>query len=71
MGEIFVRYIKLPLKVKGVTVLDEDGNYNVYINILQSYAVQYRAVNHEIKHIKLEHFYDYEPVIHNEREANM
>lgn len=31
MGEIFIRGLELPLTVRGVTVLDEDGNYNVYI----------------------------------------
>lgn len=70
MGEIFIRGIKLPLTVKGVTVLDSDGNYNVYINIMLSSETQSKAVRHEIKHIKKEHFYDYEPVVHNELEAN-
>lgn len=70
MGDIFVRGIELPLSVKGVTVLDYDGNFNVYINILLSYAVQQKAIQHEIRHITKEHFYDFEPVVHNEIEAN-
>lgn len=70
MGEIFIRGIKLPLTVKGVTVLDSDGNYNVYINIMLSNETQSKAVKHEITHIKKEHFYDFEPVVHNELEAN-
>lgn len=70
LGNIFVRGIELPLTVKGVTVLDNDGNFNVYINILLSYDTQCNATRHEIKHIKKEHFYDYEPVIVNELEAN-
>ncbi len=70
MGDIFIRSLKLPLTVKGVTVLDEDGNYNVYINELLSYDVQRKATKHELSHIKREHFYDYEPVVHNEIEAN-
>lgn len=70
MGDIFVRGIELPLTVKGVTVLDSDGNFNVYINILLSYDTQQQAVIHEVKHIKKEHFYDFEPVIHSEIEAN-
>lgn len=63
--------MKLPLTVKGVTVLDSDGNYNVYINILLSYDTQQKATKHEIKHITKEHFYDFEPVIHNELEASV
>lgn len=70
MGDIYIRGIELPLTVKGVTVLDSDGNFNVYINILQSYDVQQKATKHELKHIKSEHFYDYEPVVYNELEAN-
>lgn len=70
MGEIFIRGLELPLTVRGVMVLDEDGNYNVYINILLSYDTQQKAAKHELKHITSEHFYDYEPVVHNELEAN-
>ena len=58
LGDIFIRGIALPLTVKGVTVLDNDGNFNVYINILLSYETQLNATNHEIKHIKKDHFYD-------------
>lgn len=70
LGDIYIRGIELPLTVKGVTVLDSDGNFNVYINILLSHAVQQKATKHELKHIKSEHFYDYEPVVYNELEAN-
>lgn len=70
MGEVFIRGIKFPLTIEGATVLDADGNYNVYINTLLSYETQKRTVRHELTHIKKEHFYDYEPVVHNELEAN-
>lgn len=70
LGDIFIRGIEMPLTVRGVTVLDDEGNYNVYINILLSYETQKSAAKHEIMHIKKEHFYDFEPVIHNELEAN-
>lgn len=70
LGDIYIRGIELPLKIKGVTVLDSEGNFNVYINILLSYDVQQKATKHEIRHIKKNHFYDFEPVVHNELEAN-
>lgn len=70
MGDIFIRGLKLPLTVKGATVLDENGDYNVYINILLSVEIQKKATKHELKHIKKEHFYNFDPVIHNELEAN-
>jgi hypothetical protein len=70
LGDIFIRGIELPLTVKGVTVLDSDGNFNVYINTLLSYDTQQKAARHEIRHIKKDHFYDFNPVVHNELEAN-
>ena len=70
MDDIYIRAIKLPYAVKGVTVIDSDGNYNVYINILLSHDTQIKATTHEIAHIKKDHFYDYKPVIINELEAN-
>lgn len=71
MNDIYIRGIELPLKVKGVTVLDENGDFNVYINISLSFTMQRQTTNHEIKHIKLQHFFDFEPVIYNELEANV
>lgn len=70
MDEIYIRGIEFPLKVKGVTVLDCNGDYNVYINTLLSDELQRKATKHEIKHIEKEHFYNFDPVIHNELEAN-
>ena len=71
MGDIFIRGIEFPFTVEGATVLDADGNYNVYINTLLSYETQQRTAKHELAHIRKEHFYDFEPVIHNELEANL
>ncbi|MGN0488076.1 MAG: hypothetical protein ACI4HO_02305 [Ruminococcus sp.] len=70
MYDIFIRGIELPLKVKGLTTIDSDGNYNVYINTKLSIATQKKATKHEIRHIELNHFDDFNPVIHNELEAN-
>lgn len=71
MGDIFIRGIHFPLTIEGATALDSDGNYNVYINTLLSEKTQKRTIRHELNHIRKEHFYDYEPVIHNELEANL
>lgn len=70
MGDIFIRGLAMPITVKGVTVLDSDGNYNVYINTLLCDEAKQRTIKHEITHITKEHFYDYEPVVYNELEAN-
>lgn len=67
MEDIIVRIIDLT--VPGVTVLDEDGNYNIYINAHLSYEQQQQVFNHEMKHINLGHFYDSKSVADNERDA--
>ena len=70
MESIIVRGIELPPKIKGVTVIDGEGDYNVYINTLLSPEAQKRAQKHELTHIIKDHFYNYGPVIINEMEAN-
>ncbi len=70
MESIIVRGIELPPKIKGVTVIDGEGDYNVYINTLLSPEAQKRAQKHELTHIIKDHFYNYDPVIINEKEAN-
>ena len=32
MEEVYVRLVRLPSTIYGVTVKDENGDYNVYIN---------------------------------------
>lgn len=70
MESIIVRGIELPPKIKGVTVIDGEGDYNVYINTLLSPEAQKQAKKHELTHIIKDHFYNYDPVIINEMEAN-
>ncbi len=58
----FVRLIKLPLSVKGVTIPDKDGNYNIFINKNLSYEIQVDTYIHEINHIENTDFYKNCPV---------
>lgn len=51
-----VRYVDLPRKVHGMTVLDENGFYNVYINRLLSKEMQRDAYDHELEHIRRDDF---------------
>lgn len=48
MIDYIIRYIDLPYTIKGVTVLDSDGFYNVYINSHLSWEEQKKAVKHEL-----------------------
>ena len=52
MDETYIRIINLPSTVHGVTVRDEDGNYNVYINSALAEDARKRAIDHELKHIE-------------------
>lgn len=67
--DIFVRYIELPIRVNAVTLPDEDGNYNVYINARLSMEAQAEAYEHELYHIRHGHIYNYTPVADCEKEA--
>lgn len=51
MNDYIIRYIALPYSVKGVTVMDKDGFYNIYINSLLSREAQLEAIKHELEHI--------------------
>ena len=56
MIDYIIRYIDLPYTIKGVTVLDSDGFYNVYINSHLSWEEQNKAVKHDLEHIRRDDF---------------
>lgn len=56
MGEVYVRIIRLPDSVKGVTVRDGNGDYNVYINAALSPDRQKATLKHEMTHINRNDF---------------
>lgn len=64
-----MRVIDLPDTIPGVTVLDENGDYNVYLNGRLSKDNYDEAVQHELRHINKEHFYQDMPVRECEDEA--
>lgn len=57
MGEYIVRLVDMPCSVNGVTVLDEDGFANIYINSRLSHDQQQEAIQHELRHIHRDDFY--------------
>jgi hypothetical protein len=59
---MIIRKIDLPIGVDGITVLDENGDYNVYLNDRLSYDAQAEAFRHEVEHIKQGHFYRYDDI---------
>ena len=56
MNEIFLRTIPLPDRVRAAVALDENGDYNIYVNTRLSHAEQLRAFEHERAHIVSSHF---------------
>lgn len=70
MKTVLVRYINLPGTVNAVTVVDENGDFNVYINERLSYYEKFRALKHEVYHIKHDHLDDKKPLEGCEEEAN-
>lgn len=69
MNNIFVRLIKLPTTIKGSVVKDENDDYNIYINSLISHTEQKKTLEHEMNHIRSNHFYDERSVAEKEAEA--
>lgn len=69
MGEVCVRMVELPSSVRAVTIPNDDTTFDVYINSILPEELQIRALEHELEHIKLDHFYDNKPVWLNEQEA--
>lgn len=61
--------VELPSSVRAVTIPNDDTTFDVYINSILPEELQIRALEHELKHIKLDHFYDNNPIGQNEREA--
>jgi hypothetical protein len=51
MEDIFVRYIALPPKIKGLTVQDSKGNYNIYLNSRLTYEANLETLQHELDHV--------------------
>ena len=63
MNEVIVRLKEdMPLWMHGVTLLDSDDNYNVYINANLSIPVQREALCHEMEHIQKDDFYNDAPI---------
>ena len=65
----FVRLIPLPPAVEGVTIPNDDGTFDIYINSRLPLEKQGSVLVHEIQHIKKDHFYNEDPVWINEAEA--
>lgn len=67
----FVRYITFPARVDGVTIPNDDGTFDIYINQNLCPEKQIATLQHELAHIKADHFYDdIDPVDQIEAQAD-
>lgn len=56
-GEYYVRFVTLPATIDGVTVPNNDGSFDIYLNDRISPQRQREKLCHEISHIMQDHFY--------------
>lgn len=55
-----IRYVDLPYSINAMTILDENGFYNIYVNSRLNVDQQNKAVRHELCHIARDDFYSLE-----------
>lgn len=52
MDEVYTTLLDLPTTIRGYTVRDMNGDYNICINARISQENRLKAYKHELKHIK-------------------
>jgi hypothetical protein len=67
--EYFVRLVPLPRTVDGVVVPNDDGTFDIYLNARQTRELQQKWLQHEINHIREDHFYRALSIVSIEQEA--
>lgn len=70
MNDYFLRIVRLPRRVEGVTVVNNDGTFSIYLNELLSEEERRETLDHELRHIRLEHFYNEVPLLNAENAAD-
>ena len=58
MNDFIVRLVRLPSSIKGFTIPDENGDYNIYLNDKLYGEELNAAYDHEVEHIERGDFYD-------------
>ena len=69
MIDYYVRPIPLPRRVEGVSIPNDDGSFDIYINSNLPPELQQKTLEHELRHLKAEHFYLDMPIERMERQA--
>lgn len=56
MDKVILRYMSLPTSVRGLTVQDEEGDYNIYVNARLAHEASKKTLQHELQHIESSDF---------------
>ncbi|MBQ2230814.1 MAG: hypothetical protein II425_03255 [Oscillospiraceae bacterium] len=67
--DYFVRLVELPPTIDGTVVPNDDGSFDIYINSRSPEEKRRAWLEHELEHIRRDHFYRDEPVAALEAEA--
>lgn len=55
--DYFVKFVELPIRTEGCTIPNPDGSFEIYINSLLCERRQKEKLEHELEHIRSDHFY--------------
>ena len=69
MLDYYVRHVSLPRTVEGVSIPNDDGTFDIYINSNLPPAKQDAVLRHELRHLKAGHFYLEMPIASMEKQA--
>lgn len=67
--DCFVRLVALPASIDGTVVPNDDGSFDIYLNSRNPEEKRRRWLEHELEHIRRDHFYREAPVAELESEA--
>lgn len=70
MNNVLVRELNFPIEIEGVIVVDNNGDYNIYINSNLSDEKKKETLDHELRHLQCDHHYTDVPIVQAENEAN-
>lgn len=68
LDDIIIRIVPLPRGVRGCTVPDENGDYNIYIAERLDPEDRVKVFRHEVEHIRRLHFQSEKTVSEKETE---
>lgn len=71
LENITVRYVSLPITVKGFISCSPDGEYNIFINSNYSEEMQQFILRHELRHIENDDFNSLERIEAIEKRASL